>query len=70
MTNIWLPRLTTAALLAFSLAGCVAYERPAYYAPAPAYYAPPPAYYYPAPGPSVSFQFRGGDHEWHHDHWR
>ena len=47
MTTIWIPRMTTFALLAFGLAGCVAYQQPAYYAPAPAYYAPAPAYYGP-----------------------
>jgi hypothetical protein len=65
MTTISLTRVTTAALLVLGLAGCVAYE------PAP-YYAPAPAYYGPAPGPSVSFVFRGGDRDWHHEHehWR
>jgi hypothetical protein len=61
MTTIWLTRVTTAALLALGLAGCVAYQPAPYYAPAPAYYAP-------APGPSVSFAFRGGDRDWHHEH--
>jgi hypothetical protein len=72
MTTIWIPRMATFALLAFGLGGCVAYQQPAYYAPAPAYYAPAPAYYGPAPGPSVSFEFRGGDRDGHHDHehWR
>jgi hypothetical protein len=45
------------------IAGCVAYQQSAYYAPAPAYYAPAPAYYGPALGPSVSFEFRGGDRD-------
>jgi hypothetical protein len=78
MTTILLPRLAAAALLALGLAGCVGYEpapyyapAPAYYAPAPAYYAPAPAYYYgPAPGPSLSFEFRGGDRGGHREHWR
>ena len=44
-TTIWIPRMAIFALLALGLAGCVAYQQPAYYAPAPAYYAPAPAYY-------------------------
>jgi hypothetical protein len=58
--------IAATAALALGLAGCVAYE------PAPAYYAAGPSYYDPAPGPTVDFEFRGGDHEWRHrhDHWR
>jgi hypothetical protein len=70
MTTIWLPRVATAALLALGLAGCVAYEPAPYYAPAPAYYAPAPAYYGPAYGPSLNFQFRGGDRDGRHERWR
>jgi hypothetical protein len=67
MTTLWLSRTATAVLAALALSGCV-------YQPAP-YYAPAPAYYGPAPGPSLSFGFSGGDHDWHHDrdwhheHW-
>jgi hypothetical protein len=62
MTTVWLPRMVTAALLALGLAGCVAYG------PAP-YYAPAPAYYGPAPGPSLNFEFRGGDRDGRREHW-
>jgi hypothetical protein len=62
MTTIWLPRLAAVTLLTLGLAGCVAYE------PAP-YYASGPAYYGAAPGPSVSFEFRGGDRGERREHW-
>jgi hypothetical protein len=62
MTTSRLSRLTAGAVLLLGLAGCVAYE------PAP-YYAPAPAYYGPTPGPSLSFEFRGGDRGERHEHW-
>jgi hypothetical protein len=60
----WLPRIATAAVLALGLAGCVAYQQPG------PYYAAAPTYYGPAPGPSLNFEFRGGDRDWRHERWR